>query len=159
SCLFHDCRYPCGEARRYDMKPTIPPAPRTLDATDEPGHSLVVCAHGRIVAYPLRIGAAYTIGRASANDIVIPNDSVSRRHAIVHGGRTPELEDLRSRNGTTLDGKALAPGSRAALTVGAAIRIGPATLFVHTGQLAAESIGPLGEDAVHSRGTSAGGIE
>ncbi len=55
--------------------------------------------------HPL-VGNAYTIGREPGNDIVVPDASVSSRHARI--SRTPDgfaIEDLGSRNGTFVNGE------------------------------------------------------
>jgi S1-C subfamily serine protease len=64
-----------------------------------------------------------TIGKSSDNDIVLPNDDVSRRHAVIH--KTPSgdvvIEDLNSTNGTFVNGqrvnvKSLTPGDSVSIT-------------------------------------------
>jgi pSer/pThr/pTyr-binding forkhead associated (FHA) protein len=54
-------------------------------------------------SYPLHRGET-TLGRSSGNDIVLPDETVSRRHCRIYwaGGRYI-LEDLNSRNGTYLN--------------------------------------------------------
>ncbi len=48
------------------------------------------------------------VGRSGENDVVIPYDDISRRHALVyrHGGHS-WIKDLSSANGTTVDGSRL----------------------------------------------------
>lgn len=54
-------------------------------------------------AFPLRQGEN-VIGRTSDAAIMIASPSISRRHAIVHIlGDRAEIEDLRSKNGTTVN--------------------------------------------------------
>ncbi len=49
------------------------------------------------------------IGRSAEADLVIDDDTVSRRHAVLHGDRSAlEVEDLGSSNGTTLQGNPIA---------------------------------------------------
>jgi cardiolipin synthase len=58
-----------------------------------------------LTRFPLFAGDN-SIGRSSDNDIVITHPSVSRAHAkIVINGRGPVLHDLRSQNGTYLNGE------------------------------------------------------
>jgi hypothetical protein len=58
--------------------------------------------------YPLKVGLN-TVGRAPDNDVVLADSFVSRRHCavLVHAGRTCELHDTASKNGTFLNGKRL----------------------------------------------------
>jgi hypothetical protein len=70
-----------------------------------------------------------TIGRARNNDIVIPSESVSKVHAILHPGAEGwRVEDRKSTNGTSLDGTPLEPWEkylvrdRATLILGDQIR-------------------------------------
>jgi len=72
--------------------------------------------------YPL-LDAEYTIGRTPDNGIVVPDGSVSSKHARIE--RTPEgfaVEDLQSRNGTFVNGEKL-EGKRL-LADGDLIRLG-----------------------------------
>ena len=49
-----------------------------------------------------------TLGRRPYNDIVIDNLAISGEHAVLHmGDKGVELEDLRSTNGTYVNGKAI----------------------------------------------------
>src|SRR5579863_3221156 len=117
------------------MKPTIPPSASGGEASEI---RLVVCIEGVASAYTLEGGAAYVIGRGSGCDIVIPDDAVSRRHALVYATPHPEIEDLGSKNGTSVTGQLLKPGERRALGNSAWVQIGPATLFVLSGSQATE---------------------
>ncbi len=48
------------------------------------------------------------VGRSDEADLVIPDETVSRRHAELRGDRSAlEVEDLGSSNGTTLRGNAI----------------------------------------------------
>jgi ABC-type multidrug transport system ATPase subunit/pSer/pThr/pTyr-binding forkhead associated (FHA) protein/ABC-type multidrug transport system permease subunit len=75
---------------------------------------------GRLVALD---GERLTIGRDPANALVLDDPNVSRFHAevIARDGRV-ELRDLRSRNGTRIDGRTV---RHAALETGAEVSIGP----------------------------------
>ncbi len=70
------------------------------------------------------MGVEITIGRASSNTIRLTHPSVSKRHAkiIYHNGRY-WLQDLRSTNGTEVNGKRIR-GERVPLTNRAVIRFG-----------------------------------
>ncbi|MCA9930359.1 MAG: protein kinase, partial [Anaerolineales bacterium] len=51
-----------------------------------------------------------TVGRSESNDIVLPETSITRRHAQLERTQTGwQVRDLGSQNGTYLDGKALLP--------------------------------------------------
>jgi DNA-binding NtrC family response regulator len=56
---------------------------------------------------------------------------VSREHAVFHGGRPIEIEDLGSTNGTTVGGIRVPKGSRVAIERGQVVAIGAAVLVVH----------------------------
>jgi pSer/pThr/pTyr-binding forkhead associated (FHA) protein len=63
-------------------------------------------------------GGRNRIGALEDNDIVLPSTTVSRYHAeIVARGRQVQISDLRSKNGTRVNGQPiqqspLAPGDR-----------------------------------------------
>jgi pSer/pThr/pTyr-binding forkhead associated (FHA) protein len=62
------------------------------------------------------------IGRKSINDIPLLDPTVSRQHAVIYSmGDEVVLEDLRSHNGTFVNGKRI---KRHALSSGDIIRIG-----------------------------------
>ena len=65
------------------------------------------CRTGELAGTEHRIGAEATIGRDPENTIVLPAGVVSKRHARIvfdPAARAYRIEDLRSRNGTRLDG-------------------------------------------------------
>lgn len=75
-------------------------------------------------------GSRVMIGRVEDNDLQLPDEKVSRHHAVIEqedGGRVV-LRDLNSRNGTYVDGVRLA-GSRV-LRGGEQLRLGGAQLRV-----------------------------
>lgn len=55
------------------------------------------------------VGASCSIGRAEDNDVILKDDKVSRRHALIHrqDNRSYWIIDLGSGNGTYLNGKRL----------------------------------------------------
>jgi hypothetical protein len=60
--------------------------------------------------YPLKVGLN-TLGRSPDNDVVVPDEFISRRHCviIVHlNDNSCELHDTASKNGTYLNGSKLA---------------------------------------------------
>lgn len=63
---------------------------------------------------PRKIDSSCSLGRSSSNQIVLPDEKVSRRHALIHVQETDEfwLVDLGSRNGTYLNGRRITQPSR-----------------------------------------------
>jgi two-component system response regulator AtoC len=74
--------------------------------------------------YELSEGRTLVLGRSSGADLVVDTPSISRTHAALHVGKTLQLEDLGSANGTTLRGVALAPGTRVDVFPGDEIVLG-----------------------------------
>ncbi|HEU5082834.1 MAG TPA: FHA domain-containing protein [Acidimicrobiales bacterium] len=69
------------------------------------------------------------VGRSPEADLVLPDDTVSRRHAVLRGDRSAiEVEDLGSSNGTSINGNPMV----GALTLldGDLVTFGSATLLV-----------------------------
>ncbi len=66
---------------------------------------LIVMAHpGKTKLVPLQ-GPEIKIGRADINDVVVDSERVSRFHAVVNvGGGAASISDLKSRNGTFVNG-------------------------------------------------------
>jgi DNA-binding response OmpR family regulator len=57
------------------------------------------------------VGEYTLLGRAEENDIVLPGQLISRRHACIrYAARSYILEDLNSHNGTTVNGQCLSTG-------------------------------------------------
>ena len=78
---------------------------------------------------PLGDGAELVFGRSAGAGVVIEHEAVSRRHtAIRRRGEVVVVEDLGSRNGTTINGTPIAGVRRAA--AGDVIGVGPATAIV-----------------------------
>ena len=78
---------------------------------------------------PLDDGAELVFGRSAGASVVIEHDAVSRRHtAIRRRGESVVVEDLGSRNGTTVNGVTVTGVRRA--TAGDVIGIGPITAIV-----------------------------
>jgi pSer/pThr/pTyr-binding forkhead associated (FHA) protein len=84
---------------------------------------VLVDASGR--SFPLRIGAETKIGRATDNDIVLGDSSVSRHHAAVESASGGfRVRDLGSQNGTFVRGERV---NEAPLTNGDPVRVGDAS--------------------------------
>ena len=77
---------------------------------------------------PVPVLGSCSIGRAPGNQLVLVDDKVSRKHALIHrqGENEYWLVDLGSSNGSYLDGRRVA--QPVALRDGAVIRIGLSTL-------------------------------
>jgi len=87
---------------------------------------LILVVDGRESSFPLT-GETYTLGRHRNNDIAISDPKVSSFHARID--RSPEgfvLVDLKSRNGTFLNGKRIESGL---LKTGDEVRLGTARLL------------------------------
>jgi len=83
-----------------------------------------------ILVYPVRFATHIaTVGRASANDVVIPDPSVSRVHALLKRGENGVflMRDAGSSNGTTVNGVSVLPrgqGMPTELKPGDSVRLG-----------------------------------
>jgi pSer/pThr/pTyr-binding forkhead associated (FHA) protein len=76
-----------------------------------------------IFAFPI------TVGGADGNDIVLASAQVSRNHAVLERrGRTVELADLNSENGTFVNGERIV---RRALADGDRVSLGPAVHLIY----------------------------
>ena len=107
----------------------------STSTTDAPTHRLHLCVtHGEKpgIIFPLRLGANL-IGRAMDEKVQIDlaeqeppeRQWASRKHAVINlNYNRLEIEDLKSRNGTFVNGQRLAPGSTKALKVNDLIQIG-----------------------------------
>lgn len=99
-----------------------------------------------IDVFSIDVGAAATIGRASACDICLVNDTVSRRHATILGksGAWFIVDDA-SAGGTFLNGIRLEPSTSAQVNHGDLVRIGPWTFRAEIGH---DAQSPAGEAKV-----------
>lgn len=67
----------------------------------------------------------HLVGRSSLATLKLSDPNVSAEHAVIGwNGRTWEIHDLHSRNGTFVDGRRLTPGERSELARGAVISFG-----------------------------------
>ena len=116
--------------REHDRSTTS--APYVEEAPRDSSWYLVVSGSegemsSRVV--PLADGADVVFGRQSDCDLKVDHDSVSRRHARVRRrGDVVQVEDLGSRNGTSVNGSVITGGRR--LAPGDVISIGPASAIV-----------------------------
>jgi len=79
-------------------------------------------------SFTLRKDAVY-LGRSSENDILIKDNSISRRHLkISREGKKYFIEDLKSKNGTLLRGEPIEPGQVVEIEKGCPIQLGNTTV-------------------------------
>ncbi len=91
---------------------------------------IVFARAGTIAPLTLPSSGEAVLGREAPAELVVPDDSVSRRHARILGGAPPEIEDLGSTNGTKVMGRRLGPNERVTLSYGAVVEIGTVVAFV-----------------------------
>ena len=105
------------------------------------GWTLVVVGPGTMQTHALGGHGELVIGRDPGCQVRIDHARISRQHARIRLGRPCALEDLGSRNGTRLGGRALASGATATLGAGESFALGPFT-FVLVAEPAAPAAGP-----------------
>src|SRR5258708_38777008 len=93
------------------------------------GFALLVSSAAGTTIVPLLDRTSFVIGRSPGCDIVVVDESVSRKHARLRVD-TLSIEDLFSTNGTRVQGRPVAPGKSASLGIGAAFELGSATLVL-----------------------------
>ena len=96
--------------------------------------------------FPMHRGAV-TIGRSAANDIVLTDRQVSKRHARFDVGSVIELLDLNSANGIVVDGGLV---QRLRIVEGESFTLGGSELALHF----VANFDDLGDDPVLERGGS-----
>ena len=110
----------CCKVSDWDGGPTRQTSIDT-SAAREARLSLVVHHDAGMLVVPLAKGGAITIGRTDAADVVVSDDSLSRRHArLLWADEGVWLEDLGSTNGTYVGGRKvtrvlISPGDEVAL--------------------------------------------
>ncbi len=109
------------------------PTTRSLDR-EPPSMSsfvLTLADNGVSTTFELPTEGAVHIGRDPDCELVLADDSVSRRHAVIRCGPRPRISDAGSRNGTRVTGKRLGEGESAELRQGGVIELGSVIAFVH----------------------------
>lgn len=106
----------------WEAGPWRPPAARNDTMLAGPGTRLLAAGESLAVALLAKDGGATVrLGRASENDLVIDDGTLSRQHLLLtrDAARTWSVADAGSSNGTKLDGLklgrtpvAIAPGAR-----------------------------------------------
>jgi two-component system response regulator AtoC len=95
-----------------------------------PSQRVIAFWDGGSFSQELPAGARLVIGRSEDCDVRIPDESVSRRHAVVHGGPPPRIEDLGSANGVHLGELRLEPNTPTVLLPGNVAELGAALIVV-----------------------------
>lgn len=104
--------------------------PRQTEEQKDSGEATLLVLAGPRAREQLTLGAETTIGRLEGNQIVLPDDQVSRRHAVIRcQGDTYLIEDLGSRNGTYVNGVRI--GTAQPLHDGDLITIGATQMAFH----------------------------
>jgi len=114
--------------RWVTMEAVAMPYPTTAKESNQPQPGsplLLVVGEGHLSTHALDGDRPLVLGRDATCDIAIDHPRVSRRHAIVHPGATPTVQDLGSTNGVYVDDRRLDRGERRELVAGASFRVGP----------------------------------
>jgi transcriptional regulator with GAF, ATPase, and Fis domain len=97
-------------------------------------YAMLLPSEGSFRCVPLPAEGSVLVGREEGLDLTIAHASVSRRHARIHGGAPPRIEDLGSTNGTRVMKRRLAPGEIAPLSAGTVVEIGDILALVQRGR-------------------------
>ena len=92
---------------------------------------------GGSLTRPLPASGMLTIGRSTSCDVRIDHASVSRKHAILHLGAIPKVEDAGSQNGTRVAGRMAVSGAPVAVAPGEVIELGQVVLVIQGGDASA----------------------
>lgn len=112
-----------GLAKRPAGAAAAPPAARAAAGGNSGAHLKGLTGPWMNKVYPIR--GKVVVGRVAGVQVVIEDESVSRRHAEIE--KTPHgvvIRDLGSANGTMLNGSPLNPNEEFALTTGDVIQFG-----------------------------------
>ena len=95
---------------------------------------------GGSLTRPLPATGTLTIGRSSSCDVRIDHSSVSRKHAILHLGPAPRVEDAGSHNGTRVAGRAAISGAPVTIAPGELIELGQVVLVIQGGDTSSPDV-------------------
>lgn len=101
----------------------------SLHGSDKPRLFFLWSSGATSAGVPAR-GERLTIGRSSHCNVTIDHKSVSREHAVIHGG-TLVIEDLGSANGTWKNEERLAPNQPTPFSSNDAVRVGNVSVVLH----------------------------
>jgi DNA-binding NtrC family response regulator len=113
---------------------------------DAEAFCLVVSGTSGVATVPLSGRDSFVLGRAAECDVVIADDSVSRKHAILRIGQRMVIRDLGSSNGTRVDDRRLQPGEEAGVRVGTVFELGKTAIILQRARWLAG--GPASRDTV-----------
>src|SRR5882672_6130085 len=91
---------------------------------------LVVMGAGPLQRLSLGNRTPLIIGRADDADVHLVDPLISRQHAALHIGKTFEIEDLGSANGTRVGDTVVAKGTRVEVRSGENITVGSTVLVI-----------------------------
>jgi DNA-binding NtrC family response regulator len=94
---------------------------------------LVLCGHSS-TEHELPAEGSVVIGRGHDADVVVDHPTLSRAHARLTLGAHVTVEDCRSRNGTVVAGRPLAPGQVVLVAPGSPIELGEALLVIRASE-------------------------
>jgi len=109
-----------------DLPPT---QTETKEIPPARGWHLVVFHKDGVRAAPVATSRPFVVGRAPDCDVTVDAPLVSRAHFVIRHGSKPVLEDLRSVNGTRLNGRRIAAGVAVPVEAGSLIEAG-GVLFI-----------------------------
>lgn len=92
---------------------------------------------GGSLSRPLPASGTLSIGRSTSCDVRIDHASVSRKHAILHLGSVPRVEDAGRQNGTRVAGRAAVSGAPVPIAPGEVIELGQVVLVIQGGDASA----------------------
>jgi serine/threonine-protein kinase len=101
----------------------------SLTPPSPPPQAALRVVKGAQAGQTFAIGAGVSIGFGQKNDIRLSDDFASRAHARVdQRGQAYQIQDLKSRNGTTVNGQKIEPYTPVALKPGDEIEVGDTVL-------------------------------
>jgi two-component system response regulator AtoC len=106
--------------------------------------SLIVGSAAGASIVPLDEASAVVLGRSSECDIVINDESVSRKHSVLRLGVQPTIEDLGSRNGTVVQGRRLQPAEPCPIALESLLQLGSAWVVLQRASAVAQQANDKG---------------
>jgi two-component system, NtrC family, response regulator AtoC len=91
---------------------------------------LFVISKGTMTTHALPDSGRVELGRSSACDITVYDESMSRQHAVLTIGDVVMIEDVGSVNGTTVRGQKLVPNQPQPIVIGELVALGAASILL-----------------------------